>query len=514
MWPWLRSVFPCRVPSCRTSASYRLREGGDSTSAQPGVFALSSSLRRVLLPSMQLCCLSMLAGCVTAPPHPMDKADPTYAIAVVPGRPVQGTGFGSRPYGETLAQGAAAGIGAGALGGAVMLGLGAAVFPPLAVPFALIVLGSGTIAGLGVAAIGAPASGGATTVSQEQRATLDRAMSSVLSDLPPAEHAASAIARNVATFTPFRAEVLAIMGPPSGSDPAGYLALRDRGFGGALEISFTQIGFAGWNAEGVFLYVTAEARLFDLQTGNLTWLRGMVYESHSHSATRWLRDDAALTRAELERAYQSLAERVVDVAILSTEPATHIGPMPATCGVPLLEPGPVSEAAPPYRQNSSAGSTVRVDSPALAQAKSIAPVLTWAAQPLPAMFDANPWATVKEVRYDLRIWNVADDAPTNIVYERYGLTEPRHQVEAPLQPASTYFWSVRMRGTVDGHLRATPWSASREPMYSSKAFLKAARYYGRVTADKVTRVPCEPLWPWCVCVDHIPDDNYYRFRTP
>ena len=158
----------------------------------------------------------------------------------------------------------------------------------------------------------------------EQGPILERTLNEVLSNLSLPELTGSAVARNVATFTRFRAEVTEMT---EGTDLTAknslpdYRSLRDRGFGGAIEIRITRIGFVGRGGNGISLFVTAEARLIDLEADNPAWVRGLVYESATHSFSRWMREDADLTRLELERAARTLAERIVDVFVLSTEPS-------------------------------------------------------------------------------------------------------------------------------------------------------------------------------------------------
>jgi hypothetical protein len=331
-------------------------------------------------------------------------------------------------------------------------------------------------------------------------------LNEVQSNLFLPELTGSAVVRNVTIFTPFRAQVTEGMSPTSSDSPPDYRALRDRGFGGAIEIKFTRIGFAGWGGDGISLFVTAEARLIDLEADNPAWVRGLVYESATHSFSLWMRDDADLARVELERASRTLAERIVDVFVLSTEPSgTYGSESTDTCGVALIDPEPALERGPQNRQ--------RLAAPRIS---SHTPTLVWSTAPLaPKMVNPNPWATDRSLRYDLRVWKAEADAPGIVAYERLGLTGTRHQVEVPLEPATTYFWSVRMRGTVDGHLRAVPWSQASTPPVFSKSFLRQARFDALVTGDAVKLNPCrlDSSVP-CGCLDYIPADNFYRFRTP
>lgn len=441
----------------------------------------------------------------------MDHAGPAYAVAVIAVPYAPESDFGGRTQGETPAMGAVKGAGVGALAGGVLVGIGAIVFPPLGVPLGLALTpyltAGGAFAGYAGSAAGATARGreAATGVPTEQSATLDRTLDNPLSDRLP-ELTGSAVVRSIATFTPFRAEMMEGMVPGSRNGLTDYRSLRDRGFAGAIEIRITHIGFAGWGNEGVSLFVTAEARLLDTQTGNPTWLRGLVYESPTHTYSRWMREDAALTGVELERAYRTLGERIVDVLFLSTEPAGNDGGNTSdTCGVTLLEPKPVLELGPQNRLR-----------PAAPQVVSLTPTLVWSTAPLaPKMVNPNPWATDRSLRYDLRIWKAEADAPGIVAYERLGLAGTQHQVEVPLEPATTYFWSVRMRGTVDGHPRAVPWSRSSTPPVFSKSFLRQARFDAFVTGDAMKLYPCrlDSSVP-CGCLDYIPADNFYRFRTP
>jgi len=456
------------------------------------------------------CCFAVLAGCATvpAPPNPLVDASSGGALAVIPVRyaPVSGSVGGTG--GDARASGAARGAGAGALGAGLLAGLGAIIFPPLGVPLALALapylVGAGAIAGyVGASAPLAVVEDG---VPEEQRPFLDRTLSDALSDLRLPELAGTALVRSVTTFTPYRAEAMEGLASASKEDRLDYRSLRSRGFGGAIEIAVTRVGFTGWGGEGVSLFVTAEARLIDTTSGNPTWLRGMVYESPTYRFSRWMNEDAALTRGELEIACRTLAERVVDVLLLATEPSGDFGGIaPDTCGVPIAEPEPMLEIGP---QNRLPAGTPQVSSRT--------PMLAWSTMPLvPNVANRSTRDTDGELRYDLRVWTTEEDAPGSIAYERLGLTGTRHQVEVPLAPGSTYFWSVRMRGTVDGHPRAVPWSMSNEPPVFSKYFLRQARFAASITSDAMKRRTCrlDSSIP-CGCLDYIPAENFYRFKTP
>ncbi len=96
-------------------------------------------------------------------------------------------------------------------------------------------------------------------------------------------------------------------------------------------------------------------------------------------------------------------------------------------------------------------------------------------------------AAPENVGYDLRVWEVRNGGPGDLVYERKGLPAPEHRVETLLKPETRYFWSVRARFEINGEARLTDWSRSKQPY---RAFQRAD-------------LPGE-----------IPFENYFRFITP
>jgi hypothetical protein len=117
---------------------------------------------------------------------------------------------------------------------------------------------------------------------------------------------------------------------------------------------------------------------------------------------------------------------------------------------------------PPLRWNSSAAGG-GADGNIWPRVNSIKPVLAWEAFPRPADLasDTNGlFARFKSVTYDLRIWSSKQqsDIVGELVYVRDALSEPLHQVETPLSRGSWYFWSVRARFELNGHIRVTEWS--------------------------------------------------------
>ena len=465
---------------------------------------------RVVRLIVQVGWLGVLAGCASTPPHPLDGAGPTHAMAVIPAAALPAAGRGGDASGPSLVKDAndakAASAASGGVAGVALavFGVAAIAICPWCAASAMQAVVQG-VALAGGAMVSGHADDGETGIPAAKQELVARALNDAGAALNLQRLAADGVVGGIATFTPSRAEVVESVPTVAAADASTYRALRERGYGAALEIGVTRFGLAVANAERLSLFVTMEARLLDTGSGKVTWLRGMVYESAAHDLDLWLRDGAALTRAELQRGTRALAERTVDLLVLRTPMLDDYDDL--SCGVPVLDPNGASVGAPPETG----------PRPPAATAQSRTPLLAW--EPLPrTSWRSAPmyWEAVSDRRYDLRIWNVIDDAPGDIVYERQGLPGTRHQVEVPLEPASMYFWSVRLRGTVDGRPRAAPWSAWKLPRVHTQPFLRDARIIGYYRLSN-TMTPVS-LGEWrefaCPILDFIPAENFHRFLTP
>jgi hypothetical protein len=401
---------------------------------------------------------------------------------------------------------------AGGLEGAY-LGLNLSSLAILAGPVGLLALPAIMAAGLGIGTLGGAAlgatAGAAAVVPEQQAAAIERIVDAVAGAMKLPELTARAVVANAAQHTPFRAEMVEDESPPSSDELPDYRSLRERGFGAVIETKVTNIGFAasGGVDPDMVLFLTAEARLVDTATGQTSWKRGLAYESPRHKASVWTRDGAALTRLGIEQAYRTLAERIVDSALLQTEfrvGRAGLG-LPAECGVATVRPKPKWEA-PWFGVKQLETSTV----------DSLTPTLAWEAFPSARdELDKSTWARATSPRYDVRIWDAMDGMPGAVVYERQGLERSEHQVESALQPGSTYFWSVRLRYNERGRPRATRWAASNVPQYVLSAGTRDSLYFSDVQLFRTAQVGCgsTDLTP-CGCLDFIPAQNLYRFKTP
>jgi hypothetical protein len=435
--------------------------------------------------------------------HPLDEPGTPQAIAVVASSdppkttllaPVGGAG--------EVAKSGAGGAAAGALTVYFLSPLALLAGPAgiLALPA---IMGGGAVVGLAAGT----AAGLERVVPKEEAAAIERLAKDGVGQLRLPEVTAEAVEGSVKKLTGLDAAAVAAGGAELGPD--WYRTLRGRGFGAAIELKLKEVGFVGSGSDPIIaLFMTAEARLIDTASGQPAGLRGLVYVSPERGIRQWARDGAALTKAEIERGYRTLAERIVEDLVLRAigdrEPDNVYA---LTCGLVPRRPRPQWEGVP------GVGSGRLAESPV----ESVTPMLEWepAGEVGPVTDAVSAGTRTGKIAYDLRIWSSVDGAPVDLVYERLGLPQPQHRVETALEPDSTYFWSVRTRYVVDGRTLVTRWNAANLPTFRVGAQLRDAIVYSYMADGTVhpVRCPTGNLNP-CRWLDFIPAPNYYRFRTP
>jgi len=212
------------------------------------------------------------------------------------------------------------------------------------------------------------------------------------------------------------------------------------------------------------LAVEARAQLLASGSGEELFARTFRYHSPRRELARWVADDGRLLNAELERAYQDLAERMHDAFFLTSN--TEIAIASTLTGLPGSSPdyglcwlGPRSPAARPMLVSEmwtlpfAKGEICEASAIRFPAVDSLQPLLRW--DTFPRKADSQD---VDGVTYDLRVWEVEDCARRAVVYQRSGLALPEHRLVAPLAPGSRYFWSFRARFVVGGRTKTTPWS--------------------------------------------------------
>lgn len=471
--------------------------------------------------------LFALAGCATAPVpavdrNPLERAGAPPAVAVVASTDPVEPAFASLydDAGQGFAAGAARGAFAGLMAGMLPLAVasGGAV---------LLLYVPGVIGAMAIAPAAGALIGGAVTAANvapdEKVAQIRRRAVAALAEADPSRATARSVVEDVARFTRYRADLVdatTSAGPGNRVDAA---ALRGRGYGAVIEVRVTRAGYAaapGYDPE-LALFVAGGARLVDTATGQPTAIRGLVYQSPHRRLEAWVRDGGALERLEMAKATRVLAERIVESFLLAADEASGPGTVAASiiaCGIEPVRPAGTWTWSMSGARRPEAGQDDGhlFQHPATGAADSTRPLLAWKARPA-VPDDGRPlaWARAADVRYDLRIWNEVDGAPGEPVYERFGLAATEHRVEAALAPASRYYWSIRMRYTIDGRARASRWGATNVPSFDLLPALRPLVYYTGMEAGSVVRRACGATdWIACGCLDFIPPRSHYSFATP
>lgn len=230
------------------------------------------------------------------------------------------------------------------------------------------------------------------------------------------------------------------------------------------------------------------------------WHRFAVWGSRRLLAD-WGAGDGASLRMALEGALAMAAEIVTDGAFLIHDFHAWELLTPAFCGLaPLAPRGMLAPSSLPAWE-------------AVPTVDSTSPTLRW--EPFPrdedVAADANHLlARVSRVQYDLRIWKSGPLGDAGeLVYSRQGLAlEARnvaHTPQAPLEPHTTYLWSVRARLLLDGEERVTRWSFHQDSY-------KGDRPAG--TQALASLFPGQPPPRQGCLIDGIPALRHHRFRTP
>ena len=122
------------------------------------------------------------------------------------------------------------------------------------------------------------------------------------------------------------------------------------------------------------------------------------------------------------------------------------------------------------------------------------PLLRWEPVPRPRDLESterDKAARIRDVRYDLKVWEAPDGQPARLAIDVAGLSAPEYRADPPLKPGTRHFWTFRARYRLDGTEQATRWAYSSVPANG----------------------PGMPAGGSCD-LEEIPATNYYRFETP
>jgi len=316
-------------------------------------------------------------------------------------------------------------------------------------------------------------------------------------------------------------------GPTVSTESLTYAAIRPLGIDTVLEVAVQRFGLMDARDgtathprdEGresktkvtARFYMVARARLVRVADGVELFTQQYRYESAWYEGVEWQADGGRLLAEEFERAYRDLADQINDEVMLITPivSARAMAPISGTvAGVRYLYGGcwfaPVDpkvkmvdsgifEGRPTHSYDDRCpNSFLGFDA-----VDSLRPTLRWQAFPRAVdreKLDPLLLQRIRDVTYDLKIWDVKGCEREKLVYERTGLSAPEDRLAEPLAPSQRYYWSFRARFTFNGQPMATPWASFGgliNEMWPDKPYF-AGECYWRDNSD------------WM----------YYRFVTP
>lgn len=460
------------------------------------------------LPRLLFCVL--LAGCadLPAPPAELDRAG-WGRVAIVPVNHPPQSNF------RVFAAAQESNAGTGAATGVALGVAGTGVFAATT-PLATVIAPYLAAIAIPVGAAFGALSSSPPAISAQDAAALESHIQQNLASLQAPATLARAIAHVVEQDTGRRLDMLADAGPAGPGSVPDYRLLARKGIEDVLEVVVSDIGFLG--GKEMSFYLVANIRMVRTADGRLSHQRQFVYQSDDYDGRLWARNQAALFQAELQRAYSSLADSVVEhVFLLTTLPLESQGQASGDAVLKDLLGG---------REACGLGwvSPERDYRPGILDARhrdwnrfpvvaSGQPALAW--EEFPRKRDqlnkaGINFGRISNIRYDLRIWEATADAPPRLIHELRDLLQAAHLLEQPLPPGGRYFWSPRARFDLDGRTHATRWGCFRTPYYETSSKVKAESSPGAILGVLIAGGA-----PRDVCtLDFIPLNNYYRFRTP
>lgn len=191
----------------------------------------------------------------------------------------------------------------------------------------------------------------------------------------------------------------------------------------------------------------------------------------------WREENAKHFREEVPYAIQRLSERIVEDFFMRQQLPLTITPTGLLMEAHIKGPRTLFPASTHrYAQN--------IDS--------LQPTMRW--EPViedNATYDLRIWSDSEN--NDLRIWSDSGNKIGAVVYQRDGLVDAWHTLTTPLEPATTYFFSMRAHFTENGRGRVSEWSR-----YS----------LNWTTAGKIMSYGVNYLFP------EVKPYSFYRFITP
>ncbi len=295
------------------------------------------------------------------------------------------------------------------------------------------------------------------------------------------------------------------MGPSSPTDKPDYSPLMNQGVEAVLEVDVKKIGaeyFGGKWADLYYFYMIVQARLVRGSQSCTQEYKYIIGPPRTYS--EWIEAGVEALQKEIERAYEALAEDIVDFVFLYTyfeatdSPLARIyntghlmarkWPIPfsgiyntryilgSMSGIGLMHPEPPDTATFPCSVAFSSESKM---------INTLQPTFRWETFPTAEDIRVDRKRVVSRisnVTYDLRLWRVNEKSGRELIYEKKGLMDNKHKIECSLKPGSSYVWTVRARFRLDDQHKVTRW-ATFPRVYGKDPATGQIRGYGKDLYD-------------------------------
>jgi hypothetical protein len=268
-------------------------------------------------------------------------------------------------------------------------------------------------------------------------------------------------------------------------DKPDYKAFSDKSIDAVLEVELLRLSMER------SLKIEARARLISTKTGAVLSDEQYTFLSESHRLEFWIANDALLLKEVIERGLQTLAEDIIDENFLLFHPNDSKQKIPQqtdeiseAIGDESMEMQYEEVAFVPYyvlspiypKLDTCFWCDIRaIGNLELVKVDSVQPTFRWESFPRDHdLIDANgELHKISDVSYEIRVFNIAGAIlvviPGEIIYQARDISEPYHKINVELDECRGYFWTVRARFKLDGHLRVIEWSgAFNVPWWNEK----------------------------------------------
>jgi formylglycine-generating enzyme required for sulfatase activity len=278
-----------------------------------------------------------------------------------------------------------------------------------------------------------------------------------------------------------------------------YPNLKKRGYESVLEVSIDKIRSKSPEKKNIIYFVIeGSATLKKTSTGEVILAREFMTGTSANRPADWLVNGGRNLILELNRAYELLAQQIIE-SIFLTEFILEEQKIQKHVGGALLDNEYQFEPETVYPGTSQCGALFSNLSIVVSEncnefknqkiADELQPFFIWKAYPASFIYQQRygvndlterPWLkfnfksresmggsdlaavdqklmSASQVRYDLRLFSW----PDGLVYEESGLTEAEYQIRQSLESCRSYTWSVRARYINNRKIRASGWSLPR-----------------------------------------------------